>query len=90
MEHEELGQLRQSNGVVGRYEDALLGESVNNDQDRGATGGGREFLDKIHGYGIPWFLWNQELLEEFVGAMSWSLGPCTHSTRLAEVLNKGA
>ena len=39
MKYEEGGQLRGRDGVVGRYEYSLLGESVNNNKNRSETGG---------------------------------------------------
>ena len=86
MEYEELGQLRGCDCVEGRYEYPLLGESVNDDEDSGETGGFGEFLNKVHRDRIPWFLQDRELLERAVGSVSRSLGPSASGTGFAEVL----
>ena len=49
LEDEKLGKLQRSNRVVSRNEYALLGESVNNNEDGCITGGRRELLYEVHG-----------------------------------------
>ena len=51
--NEEFGQAGGVHGVHGGDEDALLGESVNNDEDSSEAGGLRKMFNEIHGDGIP-------------------------------------
>ena len=51
--NEEFGQAGGVHGICGRDEDALLGESVNNDEDSGEAGGLGKVFNEVHGDGIP-------------------------------------
>ena len=55
---EQLGQLHRGDGVVGWDKYPLLGEVINNNQDRGEARGTREFLNKVHRNRVPGLLWN--------------------------------
>ena len=70
MEHEQLGQQWGIDRVNHRDEDGLLGESINDDKDGVKTRGQGEFLNEVHGDGIPQVCWDWELLQESIGAVS--------------------
>ena len=44
-------------------EQGLFGYSVHNHKNRSVVAGGRELMDEIHGYGIPRFGQDRELLQ---------------------------
>ena len=51
--NKEFGQASRVYGVRGRNEDALLGESVNNDEDSGEARGFGKVFNEVHGDGVP-------------------------------------
>ena len=61
MEEEKLCELRGCNCVVSRNEDALFGQTINDNKYGSETGGRRKLFNKIHRYGVPWFLGDREL-----------------------------
>ena len=73
-----------------RYEDTLLGESIDDDQNSGESEGLRKLLDEVHGDGVPGLLGDRELLESSVWLMPGCLGSLTSRARLAIVLDKSA
>ena len=89
MKNEQLSQLRSVDLVVRRYEDTLLGESIDDDQNSGESEGFRKLLDEVHGDGIPGLLGDRELLESSVGLVSLWFVPHACGARLAEVPDKG-
>jgi hypothetical protein len=88
MKYEEGGQLHRRDGVESRYKYPLLGESVNNYENRSETGRRWELLYEVHADGVPWLLQDQELLEKSIRTMSWGLGPRAGCTRFAKVLHE--
>ena len=54
MKHEEFGKYWSSDCVKGGDEDRLFGESVHDDEGGIIAGGWWEFLDEVHGDGVPW------------------------------------
>ena len=68
--NEELSQAGGIHGVCGRDEDALLGESVNNDEDGSKAGGLGKVFNEVHGYGIPRTRRNWELLNQTIRLVS--------------------
>ena len=75
---------------MGRNENALLREAVNDDKDGGVPTGAGKVFNEIHGDGVPRSLWHRELSEESIGAMMWSLSTSTSSTGAHILLDKGA
>ena len=53
MEYKEAGQLYRGKSVMGRNEDSLLGESVNDNKDGCESSQGGKLFNEIHKYGIP-------------------------------------
>jgi hypothetical protein len=88
VEDEQFGEFCGGNGVVCRNENGLLGESVYNDEDSGVTGRLGEFLDEIHGDGIPREFRNRELLELAIRTMSLGFGPKASGTGFTVVLDE--
>ena len=86
--NEELSQAGGIHGVRGRDEDALLGESVNNDEDGGKAGGLGKVFNEVHGYGIPRMRQNRELLNQTVRLVLQGLRPTAGRTRGAEVVDE--
>jgi len=75
---------------MGRNENALLREAVNDDKDGGVSAGEGKVFNEIHGDGVPSLLWHRELSEESIGAMMQGLGTSTSSTGAHILLDKGA
>ena len=73
-----------------RYEDTLLGESIDDDQNSGESEGLRKLLDEVHGDGVPGLLGDRELLESSVWLVPGRLGSLTSRAGLAIVLDKPA
>ena len=73
-----------------RYEDTLLGESIDDDQNSGESEGLRKLLDEVHGDGVPGLLGDRELLESSVWLGPGRLGSLTSRAGLAIVLDKPA
>ena len=67
MEYEETGQLYHGKRVVGRNEDSLLGESVNDNKDGCESSQGGKLFNEIHRYGIPRMFGNGKWFEESIG-----------------------
>ncbi len=67
MEYEETGQLYCSKSVVGRNEDSLFGESVNDNKDGCKSSRGGKLFDKVYRYGIPGLRGNGKWFEESIG-----------------------
>ena len=49
---------------------------------------GGEFINEVHGDGIPWVFWDWELLQESIGAMSLRLQAHTSGTGFDIGLNR--
>ena len=62
VDNEELGKSRGIDSVEGQNEDALLAESIYNDEDGGKTVRNRKLLDEVYREGVPWLRSNWELL----------------------------
>ena len=73
-----------------RYEDTLLGESIDDDQNSGESEGLRKLLDEVHGDGVPGLLGDRELLESSVWLVPGCLGSLTSRAGFAIVLDKPA
>ena len=67
MEYKETGQLYHNKSVVGRNEDSLLGESVNDNKDGCESSPGGKLFDEVHRYGIPGPRRNGKWFEESIG-----------------------
>ena len=77
----EMSEFWSVDGINGRNEDGLFGETVHHNEDGGVTGGGGELLYEVHGDGVPWFLRNRKLLERSVGFVTRGFGAFANSTR---------
>ena len=88
MDDKEFGQFSRGDGVVWN-EDALLQQSIHDDQDSVEAGGCRKFLNEIHGDGVPGLFWDQELLQKSIWSVMLWLGLHTGGAGLAVVLNEG-
>ena len=73
-----------------RYEDTLLGESIDDDQNSGESKGFQKLLDEVHGDGILGLLGDRELLKSSVWLVPGRLGSLTSRAGLAIVLDKPA
>ena len=67
MEYKETGQLYCGKSVVGRNEDSLLGESVNDNKDGCESSQGGKLFNEVHRYGIPGLCGNGKWFEESIG-----------------------
>ncbi len=67
MEYKETGQLYCGKSVVGRNEDSLLGESVNDNKDGCESSRGGKLFNEVHRYGIPGLCGNGKWFEESIG-----------------------
>ena len=72
-EYKQLGKKCDIDWINCRDEDGLLGEPIYDNKDGIETRGGWEFLNEVHGNGIPRMFWDWELLKESIGAMSEAL-----------------
>ena len=73
-----------------RYEDTLLEESIDDDQNSGESEGFQKLFDEVHGDGVPGLLGNRGLLESSVWLVPGCLGSLTSRAGLAIVLDKFA
>ena len=55
---------------MSRDEDGLFRKLVYHDQDGCEARGEGELLDEIHRNGVPWLLWDRELLEQSIRSMA--------------------
>jgi hypothetical protein len=75
-----IGNVYSSSSISSQYEDAFLGEVVDNDKDGGVTIGRQKLLNKIHAYRVPGSLWNGKQLKESIGAMAqWLVAHTEHT-----------
>ena len=82
--NEEFSQAGGVYGVRGRNEDALLGESVNNDEDSGEAGGLGKMFNEVYGDGIPRTRRNRELLNQTIRLVSRGLRPTVLCTGMGQ------
>ena len=90
VEYEKPGKFSGGNGVMGRDENCLLGESVHDDEDSGVAGRGRELLDEVRRNRVPGLLWNRQLLECSIRLVPGYLGMSAASAGLTKFPNKAA
>src|SRR6266508_6369245 len=89
MEYEEASQLYHGKCVMGRNEDSLLGESINDNKDGCETSRGGKLLDKIHRDGIPGTRGNGKRFEESIEFMPTRLDSAADCARVAKVFYEG-
>src|SRR6266508_3127464 len=89
MEYEEASQLYRGKCVMGRNEDSLLGEAINDNKDGREAGRGGKLLDKIHRDGIPGTRGNGKRFEESIGFMPTRLDSAADCARVAIVFYEG-
>ena len=80
MDNKELSQLSRSDGVVGRDENALLGETIYHYQDSSKPFGNWEVFNEIHGNRIPWTGRDGKFMEKAIRLVAFGLVPRTSCT----------
>lgn len=73
---------------MGRNEDTLLAETVNDDKDGGKSVGLGKLLNEVHGDGVPGTFSDRKLLQKSIRPMSAWLTTKTLDTGLAVVLSE--
>ena len=73
---------------MGRNEDTLLAETINDDEDGGKSVGLGKLLDEVHGDGVPGTIGDWELLHRSVGLVTRGLGTPAGGIRCTVVLDE--
>ena len=73
---------------MGRNEDTLLAETVNDDKDGGKSVGLGKLLNEVHGDGVPGTIGDWKLLYSSIGLVTRSLRTFASGTRCAVVLDE--
>ena len=73
---------------MGRNEDTLLAETVNDDKDGGKSVGLGKLLDEVHGDGVPGTIGDRKLLHGSIGLVTRGLGTPAGGTGCAVVLDE--
>src|SRR6266540_3493925 len=89
MEYKEAGQLYCGKSVVGRNEDSLLIEFVNDNKDGCESSRGGKLFDEIYRYRFPETCGNGKWFEESIGFVLTRLDLTTDCARVAVVFNEG-
>ena len=77
--------MHRGESVIGRNENTLFREAVDNDKNGVVARGGRKVFDEVHGDGVPWKFRDQELFEETIRLVATRFSSSTDNARFTIV-----
>src|SRR6266540_3723609 len=89
VEYKEASQLDCGKSIVGRNEDPLLGESVNDNKDGCESSRGRKLFNEVHRYGIPRTRGNGKWFEKSIGFVLMRLDSAADRAQVTVVFYEG-